>query len=59
MKLQELLRKGTEVGDDTNERCYVPVFRTSDTSQDTWYLGNIVMQYYYIVFDMTPLDERQ
>ena len=43
LNLQDLLVSGTMVGDTTDERCYIPVFRASDTAQDTWYLGSIVM----------------
>lgn len=58
IKLKDLLVNGTDIDDLTDARCYIPVFRSEDTAQDTWYLGNIVMQFYYIVFDMTPVDER-
>ena len=58
IKLKDLLVNGTDIDDLTDGRCYIPVFRSEDTAQDTWYLGNIVMQFYYIVFDMTPVDER-
>jgi hypothetical protein len=36
----------------------LPIFKASDDNLDTWILGNLIMQDYYVVFDMTPFDER-
>jgi hypothetical protein len=30
----------------------------SGNAAKTWYVGNIFMKEYYVVFDMTPKDER-
>lgn len=38
--------------------CYFPVFKSLKGSQDTWYIGNLFINYFYLVFDMSPLDER-
>jgi hypothetical protein len=48
---------GTVFG-DTSDTCYLPVFRSVGGSQDTWYIGNLFLQYFYLVFDMTPYDEH-
>ena len=42
---------------DSASTCYLPVFKNSQSNQRIWYIGNIVMNYFYMVFDMTPLDE--
>jgi len=47
---------GTAFG-DTADTCYVGVFRSLVPSQQTiWYMGNIVMNQFYMVFDMSPLE---
>ena len=37
--------------------CYLPVFRSMKGDQNTWYLGNLFMNYFYLVFDMSPYDD--
>ena len=37
--------------------CFVPIFGQIASTTDTWFLGNVFMSEYYIVFDMTPMDE--
>ena len=55
---QELLISGSQVG-DTDDRCYIPIFFPfADGPAGVWKLGGIVIQKYYVVFDMTPYDER-
>jgi len=51
------LANGTLFGDSAFT-CYFPVFRSNLTDQNTWYLGNVLLEKYYTVFDATPLDER-
>lgn len=41
---------------DDSDFCYIPVFR-SMLDQETWYLGGLFLQQYYITYDMTPIDE--
>lgn len=48
---------GSQLG-DTDDTCYLPVFRSDQTAQDTWYVGNLFMNYFYMVFDMSPYDEK-
>ena len=39
--------------DNTNEdRCYFAVFPQTQGRQDAWYLGNLILAEYYLVFDM-------
>ena len=54
---EDALINGTAFG-DTQFTCYMPVFRSNLKDQYTWYLGNVVLQQYYLVFDMTPYDEH-
>ena len=37
--------------------CYFPIFKSMNGVQDTWYIGNLFINYFYLVFDMSPLDE--
>ncbi len=57
MDLENLFISGSKLG-DTDLTCYLPIFKASDDNLDTWILGNLIMQDYYVVFDMTPFDER-
>ena len=41
---------------DSDDSCFIPVFKSPD--QNVWYIGNLVMNYFYLVFDMTPFDEH-
>lgn len=53
----DLLIPAKNLGDSA-DHCYVGVFRSLRADQQTWYLGNLFMKKYYIVYDMTPYDER-
>lgn len=52
----DLLIPAKNLGDSA-DHCYVGVFKSTNADQQTWYLGNLFMKKYYVVFDMTPLDE--
>ena len=40
-------------------KCYIPIFRHKISgSNQIWYMGNIVNEKYYMVFDMSPYDEK-
>ena len=54
--LEDYLVKGSHVG-DSDEFCYCPVFIADDDSK-IWYFGNMFLNDYYVVFDMTPYTER-
>ena len=55
--MENMLINGTDVGDSV-DTCYLPVFKQENGDQSTWYLGMLFLTNYYIVFDMTPFDER-
>ena len=40
------------------DSCYVPVFRSAVGLNQVWLVGSIFMKKYYLVYDMTPYDER-
>jgi len=52
----KLFIPGDEVGMPA-DRCVLSVFRQTRGRKDAWYLGNIVLADYYIVFDLTPQAE--
>ena len=56
----ETLISGTELGFSAN-RCYLPVFQSASSNphSNNWYLGNIFMKNYNIIFDMSPLEENK
>lgn len=56
MNFRDLLIPGNFVGED-QDHCYIAVFKSIHGKQDTWIFGNLVMEYFYIVYDMTPQDE--
>jgi len=41
----------------SSDICVLSVFRQSQGRKDAWYLGNIVLANYYMVFDTTPQAE--
>lgn len=41
-----------------NDKCAVAIIRSSTEIQNLWYLGAIVMNKNYIVYDMTSFVER-
>lgn len=47
---------GDVIGSLSNQ-CYLPVFQ-SGFKDDVVYLGNFMMNYLYMVFDMSPFDEH-
>lgn len=40
------------------DRCVLGIFKQEGARQDAWYLGNLILGDYYLVFDMTPLTEH-
>jgi len=50
------LIRGDVLGDSPNT-CYLPVFQ-SNYDDNTIYVGNLFMNYFYMVFDMSPYDEH-
>lgn len=52
----QFLVPGTTFG-DTSDTCYLPVF-SSQRGDGVWYVGNMILNYLYITFDMTPYDEH-
>jgi hypothetical protein len=53
---------GTEFN-DVEDSCYLAIFKNtgavnSGVGANSWYVGNIFMKEYYVVYDMTPRDER-
>lgn len=44
---------------DTDDVCYAGIFKSGlSISPNTIFIGNVFMHKYYVVFDMTPYDER-
>lgn len=58
MSIYDLLLSGTEFGHG-GDSCYIPIFESPNTQGDTWYLGNLFMHRYYVVFDQTPADNGE
>ena len=56
MDLRKLMISGTPLGGTANQ-CYFAIFSSSEIEQDTWYLGNIIMEDHYIVYDATPAEQ--
>ena len=44
-----------------DDQCYIPVFdhQRSKDDQDRVYVGNMFLKKYYIVFDMSPLENDE
>jgi len=52
-----LLIPGSQFG-DSDDTCYLSIFRSKLTDkQDTWFMGNSIMNFLYMVYDMTPLEQ--
>lgn len=58
MKETDILVKGS-VMKDSDEKCYLGIFRNNLLSVgSSWYLGGIFMKNYYVVYDMSTVDEK-
>jgi len=55
MDLSKLMIPGHHLGGTSNQ-CYFGIFSSKEIEQDTWYLGNIIMEDHYIVYDATPAE---
>lgn len=49
----KLFIPGEQVGLGSN-RCILGAFKQTEGRQDAWYLGNIILADYYLIFDLTP-----
>lgn len=51
---------GTEIEGDEDgaNTCYLAVFKSQVIATETWFLGNVFMRDFYVVYDMTPKDNR-
>ena len=58
MDLSKLLIPGQNVGGKIGQ-CYIGMFSSKSIEMDTWYIGNIVMEEYYVVYDATPAEQGQ
>lgn len=60
MPEKEFFIEGNLVSDQprADELCYVPVFMSKLGKEDVWQIGSALMKEYYVVYDMTPYDER-
>ena len=53
----KLFIKGEDL-DQSSDRCYLSIFGQEHGKQDAWYIGNIILSEFYLVFDMTYYDNR-
>lgn len=54
-----MLIPGKRVGDiDGNNSCYLPFF-VQDAYPGVWILGNVILKSYYLVYDMTPWQDKK
>jgi len=51
--LRDLMITGNLVG-ASDDSCYIPIFQSVNTEDDVWYLGNLFMNNYYVVYDQSP-----
>ena len=58
MDLSKLMIPGHHLGGTSNQ-CYFGIFSSKEIEQDTWYLGNIIMEDHYIVYDATPAEQGE
>lgn len=57
LSTEDLLIDGSQIGNDRGD-CYLAIFRSQlyHGNNQTWVFGNIFMEKYYMVYDMTPND---
>ncbi len=53
----KLFIRGEDI-DYSSDRCYLSIFGQEQGKQDAWYIGNIILSEFYLVFDMTYYDNR-
>ena len=55
IKEADMFIDGTEIeGPDGANTCYLAVFKSQVIATETWFIGNVFMRDYYVVYDMTP-----
>ena len=54
----DMFISGQELG-DTSNTCYLAVFKSQTLQTNTWYVGNVFMRDYYVVYDLTPRERGQ
>lgn len=57
LDFSKILVPGVHMGGKPDQ-CYIGIFQSKEIEQDTWYLGNILMEDIYVVYDATPADEE-
>lgn len=43
---------------DSNDYCYYTVFKALGVDTNTWFVGTSFLQNKYIVYDLSPMDEK-
>lgn len=56
--MKDLLLDGSNFGQEAGQSCYIPVFRSLQEEQDTWFVGSLFLSDYVFVFDNTHYDEH-
>ena len=61
IKEADMFISGTEIEGDEDgaNTCYLAVFKSQVIATETWFVGNVFMRDYYVVYDMTPKDSRK
>jgi len=61
IKEADMFISGTEIegNQDGANTCYLAVFKSQVIATETWFVGNVFMRDYYVVYDMTPKDSRK
>lgn len=57
IRQKNLLVSGEHFGDG-NDKCHLAVMKSKNINQNMWFMGNLMIQEYYVFFDATPLDEH-
>ena len=55
---EDILRQLYDSKNRERNQCRILVYQSLKGKDDVWYLGNVFMRNYYVVYDMSPLDER-
>ena len=57
---KNMLINGSELDDPEGDNvCYLAIFQSQTLQNTTWHVGNIFMRDYYVIYDMSPSDERR
>ena len=56
LRPEDMFIDAKRIGIYEKYKCVIPIFGQAKSTENTWFLGRIMLQHYYTIFDATGLD---